>query len=42
MEAKPYFIYLFRVKKTGDVILFKASNKMKFFELAEEMMECNP
>ncbi len=30
------------IQKTGDVILFKASNKMKFFELAEEMMECNP
>ena len=29
------------IQKTGDVILFKASNRMKFFELAEEMTKCN-
>jgi len=32
MEAKPYFIYLFRVKKTGDVIYVGSTIVLNFTE----------
>ena len=28
-----------KIMKSGDVILFKASNRMKFYELAEELIK---